>query len=110
MDPETGRIKLGWELFAGGAAGGVVGIALLLGLGFWYRKRRTGGSGPRIEIELDIAKGAAENDQVVQSLLGTSSIASPVPLNASIVSPLPLNYIDPSRLYVRAVLNSYFIL
>ena len=22
MDPETGRIKLGWELFAGGAAGG----------------------------------------------------------------------------------------
>lgn len=22
MDPETGRIKLGWELFAGGMAGG----------------------------------------------------------------------------------------
>jgi solute carrier family 25 aspartate/glutamate transporter 12/13 len=22
MDPETGRIKLGWEIFAGGAAGG----------------------------------------------------------------------------------------
>jgi hypothetical protein len=30
MDPETGRIKLGWELIAGGMAGGCQVVCLLL--------------------------------------------------------------------------------
>lgn len=29
MDPETGRIKLGWELMAGGMAGGCQVVCLL---------------------------------------------------------------------------------
>lgn len=32
MDPETGRIKLGWELFAGGSAGGCQVVRAVLNI------------------------------------------------------------------------------
>lgn len=32
MDPETGRIKLGWELIAGGTAGGCQVVCMLSSL------------------------------------------------------------------------------
>lgn len=39
MDPETGRIKLGWELVAGGMAGGCQVVCPCLFLNFLRRSQ-----------------------------------------------------------------------